>query len=78
MKAAFRKKFSDAISILETMSAELQEIHDTEEERYDNLSEKAQENEKGQKLQAEIGDLQTVINNIDFAVGDLSNLAGDE
>lgn len=78
MKAAFRKKFSDMISVLETMSAELQEIHDTEEERYDNLSEKAQENEKGQKLQAEIGDLQTVINNIDFAVGDLSNLAGDE
>lgn len=78
MKAAFRKKFSDAISVLETMGAELQEIFDKEEERFDNLSEKAQEDEKGQKLMDELGSLQQVIDDLENVVGSLSNLAGDE
>ena len=50
MNKIVRKNLGNIIDRIETISEELQEIKDVEEEKYDNMPENLQESQKGEDL----------------------------
>jgi uncharacterized protein YoxC len=73
MNAARRKKIDAVFSKLEELGAALEEIRDEEQDFYDNLSEKAQEGEKGEKSQCAIDALDEAIDYLENARDSLEN-----
>ena len=51
MNAKERKQLSDIVSSLEAHAARVKELASAEQEKFDNLGERAQENDKGVALQ---------------------------
>jgi len=67
MNKTMKKKVNKLIDKISILTAELTEIRDNLQETYDNMSEKKQESEAGETLQEEIGKLDDLITNLEYA-----------
>lgn len=60
MNAAQKKRLNEIIGLLEGLASEVREIADSEQERFDNLGEKAQEGERGEAIQETASQLEAL------------------
>lgn len=74
MNNTFKKQIREVVSSLENASSTLEEIRDEEQDRYDNMSDSAQESERGGSCMEGIDALDEAIYNIEDVVGTLSDL----
>lgn len=77
MKKSNIKKISPVISSLEDQKSLLEDILAEEQERYDNLSDRAQENDKGQYLFDCISALETAIGDFEQAIDNLTEASSE-
>lgn len=68
-----RKQLSDLISRIETIHEELDEIKDSEEEKFDNLPENLQDSEKGEAFSEIIDFLDTASESLKESVESIQN-----
>lgn len=61
----------DFLNRMEALSSEMSSIYDALEEQYDNLSERSQENEVGEKIQGDMSD-------VDYITECLADLASED
>lgn len=64
----------DAENAVDEKVSALGDVLDELQEKFDGMSEKTQEGEKGEALQAEIDDLEEVISNLENASGGINGL----
>lgn len=61
------KKVNKLIDDISAITEKLTEIRDELQEKYDNMSEKRLESEAGERLEDEIGKLDDLIDNLEYA-----------
>ena len=74
MNNTFKKQIREVVSSLENASSILEEIRDGEQDRYDNMSDSAQESERGESCMEGIDTLDETIYGIEDVVSTLSDL----
>ena len=62
---------SDLANTIDQANQEVTNLRSKYEEKFDNLSENAQQNEKGQELQSMLNDMETAIDNIQQGIDTL-------
>ena len=68
------KTVSEIKDQIDSAKGMLEEMIDSFNEKFDEMSEDSQESEKGQTLQEEIGYLEDALSNLDAAFEDLGNI----
>jgi hypothetical protein len=63
-----RKELSKAISLLEAAKEIIESLNDSEQEKFNNLSERLQRSDKGQAIEAASNSLEYCLNSIDEAI----------
>jgi len=71
MNATTRKEIQLIIEILAGNKERLEEIRDSEVEKYDNMPESFQEGEKGEAMQTWIDAIEESVDNLDSAIDSL-------
>lgn len=77
MNKAERKELNAFIGKLEEINARITEIKDNEQNKFDDMSERAQDSDRGNKLADEIGKLETIGGDLESAISDLQELSGE-
>lgn len=72
MNADRRKAIDEAISQLEQIKSDIENLTSEEQDAYDALPESLQNGEKGEKMQEAINSLEEAANEIDNAMDNLS------
>ena len=76
MKAAKHKKLEAIMGRLEGIANDLETWQTAEQERFDNMSERGQEGEKGEQAQGNTDQLQTAIDALDSAKQSIEEALG--
>lgn len=76
MNAKDRKKVSEWIDTLIDMKAEIENMQEDQQEKYDNLPEGLQDSEKGEALEEAANTLEEVSDSVDSAIESLQEIAG--
>lgn len=76
MNKGQEKRLRDAESKLNDAMAIIEEVKNELEEKFDSMSERSQEGEKGQELQEHIDTLDSVYSEIENQSTELSNMVG--
>lgn len=71
--AKYRETCNKAVSVLEELQGQLEQLRDGEQTKYDNLPEGLQKSENGQKMEAAIERLEEAISRIDDMAGQLND-----
>lgn len=77
MNKARAKKIQRLIEKLATLKDQVEAIQQTEDEAFDNASEKVQESDKGEAMQEAVRDLEAAASSIDDAIESLTLAQGD-
>lgn len=77
MNKAERKELNAFIGKLEEINARITEIKDNEQDKFDDMSERAQDSDRGNKLADEIGKLETIGGDLESAISYLQELSGE-
>lgn len=75
MKAATLKEIERIGGELDSLLSDLQTIWEAEQEKYDNLSEKAQETEKGEAIQSNVSALDNAVNELQSVIENLNQVS---
>lgn len=75
MNAARRKRIAEAIEILETAKALLDEIRDEEQDAFDGMPESLQGGERGERMEEGIENLNEVIDGVESAIDTLGEVS---
>lgn len=70
-------QITDLVSQLEQIMADLQDIKDDEETKYDNMPEQLQDTENGCRMQEEIEALDDIVYRLDYQVAELYDISND-
>ena len=73
----YAEQITDLTSQLEQILADLTEIQDEEQEKYDNLPEQLQDTENGCRMQEGIESLEDIVNRLDYQVAELYDISND-
>ena len=73
MNATRRKLIEKAIGTLQELASEIESAGNDEREQFDNMGERAQEGERGQKIDQAASDLESAYSNLESAISDLEN-----
>ena len=74
MNAGQKKELVAVAFVLDHAKTEIERIRDDSQEKYDDMSERVQEGEKGEELSGEIEALEEVMNSIEEAEDKLKEL----
>ena len=74
MNAGQKKELVAVAVVLDHAKTEIERIRDDSQEKYDDMSERVQEGEKGEELSGEIEALEEVMNSIEEAEDKLKEL----
>ena len=77
MNKADKEMLDEQINALDAVKTVLDEYKNEQQDIYDELSEKSQEGDKGQALQAVLEQLETACDNIDYAIQEINNVLGN-
>lgn len=73
----YAEQITDLTSQLEQILADLTEIQDEEQEKYDNLPEQLQDTENGCRMYEGIESLEDIVNRLDYQVAELYDISND-
>jgi ABC-type transporter Mla subunit MlaD len=77
MTAARRKALDAMIGQIEELSQKVGDFHDEEREQFDELSEKAQESERGEKIDSAANALEEAVSSLDAAKDSILEAMGE-
>lgn len=72
MNATRRKRIQEAIEQLDELKTIIEELHDEEQEAYDNLPESFQESERGEAMEAAAGNLDSAMSSMEEVLDSLN------
>ena len=73
MNAKQKKELSAIVSALEEQASKIQDMASAEQEKFDNLGERAQEGERGERIQAMADRLNELAETVTAAASELSD-----
>lgn len=74
MNATQQKRFRNIIETLESAKVELEALQTTLQDEYDNMSEAAQETEKGEDLSTQLDTLTEMVDSLDDVINRQSDV----
>lgn len=70
-----RKQVSKWVEQLESIKSSIEEMQETEQDKFDNLPEGLQESERGEAIEEAVSQLEEAVDNINEAIDNLQEIA---